>query len=107
MNNNGARNACFHHGRSRVKWSLPLDGNIYLTTRMWRELLVAAHSVRGCMINYIMMPLARRVSNDPLLDPTFNGPTEADEEPQVAFRCDAREEFDPEMRYQPDCTRYR
>ena len=55
------------------------------------QLLQSMHMIKGCAVRYVMMPMARLMTNDVLLDPEFD-PTEAIEEPQVMFRCDAREE---------------
>lgn len=47
MNNNGARNACVHFGKLRAKWTLPLDGNIYFTQRLWSEVSLPQWGVSG------------------------------------------------------------
>lgn len=54
---------------------------------------------QGDRVHYFMVPMARMLSNQILLDPEFQPgvpkyKTEANEEPQIVFRCDAKEEFD-------------
>lgn len=96
MHNNGGRNAALRDGRPRARWILPWDGNCFLTTAAWqsvREAIAAA----GDRAKYILVPMVRLLDNDDLFSPTFvPNPVE---EPQVAFRYDAIEEFDEERHY--------
>ena len=95
MNNNGARNAALMDGRTRAKWVLPWDGNCYLTELAWQEIL---HSVRSSPeYPYHLVPMARITDNAELLEP--NRRFEANEEPQIIFRSDAKECFNPEFYY--------
>ncbi|MEW5251334.1 alginate lyase family protein [Microbulbifer sp. 2201CG32-9] len=95
MNNNGARNAALESGKVHAKWVLPWDGNCFLTVHAWDKIrqLVIAHG----SIPYHIVPMARIVDNDELLDPTFR--PNAIEEPQVIFRADSSEVFDSEYPY--------
>ena len=90
MNNNGARNAALELGRSRAKWVLPWDGNCFLTAADW-ELLVAGIAAQA-EARYFVVPMARLGSNDDAFDAI--APADAEEEPQIVFRQDARERFD-------------
>lgn len=95
MNNNGARNAALHQGRGLAKWVLPWDGNCFLTGPAW-ERLVAAVETRP-HLKYFTVPMARILDNSELLRPTPEvSPTE---EPQLVFRRDAWEQFNPNARY--------
>ncbi|TQE98429.1 MAG: alginate lyase family protein [Spiribacter salinus] len=90
INNNGARNAALRDGRSRAKWVLPWDGNCFLTSKAWSEILA---SVEGSpWLPYFLVPMARILDNSDLLRDDFR--PYANEEPQILFRRDAREEFD-------------
>jgi hypothetical protein len=95
MNNNGARNAALDDGRARAKWVLPWDGNCFLTRQAW-------DAVREGVISkphypYHVVPMARVLDNRQLLDTSFQ--PEPNEEPQILFRHDAKEGFDPEYFY--------
>jgi len=91
MNNNGARNAALRAGRSVAKWVLPWDGNCFLTETGWAEIRSAV--LAQPYFKYFIVPMARTVKNGDLLVPGYR-PSDFDE-PQVLFRRDAREEFDP------------
>ena len=95
MNNNGARNVALRDGKLRAKWVLPWDGNCFLTASAWEAIrqMVMSNSA----FPYQIVPMARIVNNDDLLNPVFS--PEATEEPQVLFRADSREEFDPAYCY--------
>jgi len=95
MNNNGARNAALREGRQLAKWVLPWDGNCFLTGPAWDD-LVAAISERP-HLRYFTVPMARVVHNEVLLRP--DPVVDPSEEPQLVFRRDALEEFDPDARY--------
>lgn len=95
MNNNGVRNAALMDGRGRAKWVLPWDGNCYLTERAWQEILESVGS--SPEYPYHIVPMARIRDNSELLDP--NRRFEANEEPQIVFRSDAQECFNPEFYY--------
>lgn len=91
MNINGARNAALADGRSRAKWILPFDGNCFFTSAAW-ELLVADVTARP-WLKYFAVPMARLTDNQHLFDPSFSPPVK--EEPQLLFRHDAAESFNP------------
>ena len=95
MNNNGARNVALRAGRGVAKWVLPWDGNCFVTESAWAEIRDAV--LARPYMKYFMVPMARSVANGDLLAPGYR-PTEFDE-PQVLFRRDAREEFDPRFVY--------
>lgn len=95
MNNNGARNAALRDGRERAKWVLPWDGNCFLTEAGWAEL--ADVITDRPFFKYFVVPMARVVDNEQLLDPKFQA--EAREEPQVVFRRDAKEQFNEAFPY--------
>ncbi|HEY3145994.1 MAG TPA: alginate lyase family protein, partial [Dongiaceae bacterium] len=95
MNNNGARNAALRTGRGVAKWVLPWDGNCFLTETGWAE--IRAGVLAQPHFKYFVVPMARTGANGELLAPAYR-PTEYDE-PQVLFRHDAFEEFDPTYVY--------
>lgn len=89
MNNNGSRNAALREGKNLAKWVLPWDGNCFLTENAWQEII---HGINQCSdAKYLIVPMARVLSNEQLLDPDFR--PDAAEEPQIIFRQDAVEEF--------------
>jgi hypothetical protein len=95
MNNNGARNAALRAGRGIAKWVLPWDGNCFVTETAWAE-------IRGAILaqpylKYFIVPMARTVANVDLLTPEYRPQTF--DEPQILFRRDASEEFDPTYVY--------
>jgi hypothetical protein len=95
MNNNGARNLALADGRARAKWILPWDGNCFLTTAAW-EAFRSAVTTRP-HLKYFVVPMARVSQNARLLQKDF-APTTS-EEPQIAFRFDSAESFDPRFVY--------
>ncbi len=95
MNNNGARNAALADGRARAKWVLPFDGNCSFTTAAW-ERLVADVTARP-WLKYFAVPMARLLDNHALEAAAFSPP--ANEEPQLLFRRDAAECFNPAFPY--------
>jgi hypothetical protein len=95
MNNNGARNSALAEGRMLAQWVLPWDGNCFVTERAWREILEGTSS--HCAYPYHIVPMARILDNTSLLRPGFR--PNAEEEPQIIFRSDARESFDPDFFY--------
>lgn len=95
MHNNGARNAALEDGRGQAKWILPFDGNCFLSARAWRDLSrdVAAQSRR----RYFAVPMQRVTDNSVLLRDDFE--PDPLEEPQLVFRTDAAETFNPDFAY--------
>lgn len=94
-NSNGARNFALQHGRDRARWVLPFDGACFMPSHAWLEMAerIAAHPDA----KYAVVPMARLNDNVSILND--DAPCVADEEPQVAFRNDAQERFDPEVPY--------
>lgn len=96
MHNNGARNWALAEGRSRGRWILPWDGNCFMDAVGWAALREAI-AQEGDRCAYGMVPMARLLDNQDSLDPTaIPNPVE---EPQIVFRNDAQEEFNPHLRY--------
>jgi len=95
MNNNGARNVALREGRRRAKWVLPWDGNCFVTEGGWRDLVEQIKSQP--YLKYFIVPMARVTDNLTLINPDCLPHTT--EEPQVAFRCDAENEFDEAFAY--------
>lgn len=95
MNNNGARNAALHEGRTLAKWVLPWDGNCFVTAPAWQAITEAVLSAPE--YPYFIVPMARVTANAKLLDEDAWPP--AREEPQILFRRDSALEFDPEYQY--------
>ena len=95
MNVNGARNTALEDGRGDAKWILPWDGNCFLTSRAWKDLTksVEADSLR----RYFVVPVQRISDNAVLLTEDFE--PDPQEEPQILFRTDAEERFNPEFSY--------
>lgn len=90
-NNNGARNAALADGRARAKWVLPWDGNCLLTEAAWTE--IAAAVAANPHAKYIAVPMQRLVDNEACFRDDFRA--DPGDEPQLIFRRDAGEEFDP------------
>lgn len=90
IHNNGARNAALRDGRERAKWVLPWDGNCFLTASAWEEIRATVEGQPW--YPRFVVPMARITANEELLRTGFR--PHAGQEPQIAFRSDAREEFD-------------
>jgi hypothetical protein len=95
MHNNGARNAALGDGQGLAKWVLPFDGNCFFTESAWWQFKLVVE--QRPWFKYLVVPMARIQNNADLLDPGF-APA-AEEEPQVAFRCDAQEVFNEAFPY--------
>lgn len=95
MNNNGARNAALRDGLARAKWVLPWDGNCFVTAKAWSALREGI-SARP-FLKYFVVPMQRITDNGALLRDDF-APWPV-EEPQLVFRCDARESFNESFCY--------
>jgi hypothetical protein len=74
---------------------LPWDGNCFVTPQAWDDLLAAV--AERPYVKYFTVPMARILDNQILLRP--NPVVTASEEPQLVFRRDAGEEFNPDARY--------
>lgn len=95
MNNNGARNAALKDGQGRADWILPWDGNCFITPQAWEEITHAIE--RQPNTPYFITPMARETNNDRLLEAGYR--PQAFEEPQIIFRHDAQEKFNPRYVY--------
>ena len=95
MNNNGARNAALQEGCARAKWVLPWDGNCFITASAWTDLVKEVGTRPH--LKYFTVPMARILDNNVLLRP--DPQVDPSEEPQLIFRRDAEEQFDPNARY--------
>ncbi|PZX38330.1 alginate lyase [Roseinatronobacter thiooxidans] len=94
-NNNGARNCCLETGRALARWVMPWDGNCFMTESGWAQIRAAITARPD--LPYIVVPMARITHNESLFDPALQ--PDLQEEPQIIFRNDAREIFDPTLRY--------
>ena len=94
-NNNGARNTCLEIGRRLARWVMPWDGNCFLTDAGWNEIRTAIAT--SPQLPYFVVPMARITENESLFDAALK--PDPQEEPQIIFRNDAREMFDPNLRY--------
>ncbi len=95
MNNNEARNTALELCLKHAKWALPFDGNCFFTRKAWEATRsdILTHRDK----RYFTVPMARIHNNDVLL--SNDQILEANEEPQLAFRCDAPLRFDPSHPY--------
>ena len=95
MNINGARNVALSCGRIRTDWTFVLDGSCIVPDQVFENLdcdLRASPSVP-----YLIIPM-RRLCIGADLDRADCSPSFR-EEPQLGFRCDASEQFDPAYPY--------
>ena len=95
MNVNAARNAALREGRALADWVMPFDGACFFIEAAWASVLEAAD--RAGSAKYLIVPIARVLENERLLDPAYR--PESTDEPQLAFRRDAGEAFDEALRY--------
>ncbi|KAF9989606.1 hypothetical protein BGZ75_005746 [Mortierella antarctica] len=99
MNNNGGRNIAIQHGKTNVdaRWIFAFDGNSFLTPNAMGEIKLAIQQY-GESIKYFVVPMARLVDNSQLLKGVDTRPN-SKEEPQIIFRNDAADVYNPDMRY--------
>ncbi|KAI1311596.1 hypothetical protein EDD11_003336 [Mortierella claussenii] len=99
MNNNGGRNIAIQHGKSKVdaRWIFAFDGNSFLTKNAMNEIKQAIQA-SGDGVKYFVVPMARLVDNSQLLKGVDTRPN-SKEEPQIIFRNDAEDVYNPDMRY--------
>ncbi|KAG0366130.1 hypothetical protein BGZ54_005768 [Gamsiella multidivaricata] len=99
MNNNGGRNVAILHGKTKVdaRWIFAFDGNSFLTKNAMAEIKLAIQ-MHGDAIKYFVVPMARLVDNSQLLKGVDTRPN-SKEEPQIIFRNDAEDVYNPNMRY--------
>ncbi|MCX2840249.1 alginate lyase family protein [Microbulbifer thermotolerans] len=95
MNNNGARNFALREGKNLAEWVLPWDGNCFITDLAWEEIRNGVESKPH--IPYHFVPMARMTNNKDLLKSNFA--PDATEEPQIIFKANSLEEFNPEYFY--------
>ncbi|KAG0020001.1 hypothetical protein BGZ80_004912 [Entomortierella chlamydospora] len=99
MNNNGGRNIAINHGKTEVdaRWIFAFDGNSFLTKNAMNEIKQAIQT-HGNAVKYFVVPMARLVDNSQLLKGIDTRPN-SKEEPQIIFRNDAEDVYNPDMRY--------
>ncbi|KAF8936943.1 hypothetical protein BGZ58_003500 [Dissophora ornata] len=99
MNNNGGRNIAIQHGKTKVdaRWIFAFDGNSFLTKNAMGEIKQAIQEY-GDAVKYLVVPMARLVDNSQLLKGVDTRPN-SKEEPQIIFRNDADDVYNPDMRY--------
>lgn len=95
INVNAARNRALHLGRGDADWTLPLDGGCFFTANGWARFTQDVIANPDAL--YGIIPMARIDTNSQLSDPLWQ--PELNEEPQIAFRHDAPDQFDENMRY--------
>ncbi len=95
INNNGARNAALDLGREVADWVLPWDGNCFMTEEAWEKIVQSLSDQPA--LPYRTVPMARVTNNEDLLQKSFQ-PRDFGE-PQIIFRADAPESFDPRFYY--------
>lgn len=96
MNNNGARNLALKHGKDRFDWTMPWDGNCFLSNSSANELLGAmSDNFSGC--KYILTPMQRAIETD-IID-QHSVITNAIDEPQISFKKDSSEIFNENRVY--------
>ena len=95
MNNNGARNAALEDGRKSAKWTMPFDGNCFVTKQAWNATLQAV--MERPHLKYFIIPMQRLLDNQQAFDKKLKiNPVE---EPQLLFRQDSKESFNPDFAY--------
>lgn len=92
INNNGARNFALSHGKQRHEWTLPWDGNCFVNELIMEQLRAKMRSAK-----YLVVPMERVIQNEPSLVTQL--PQNAVEEPQLCFRKDSSELFNPNYFY--------
>lgn len=95
MNINGARNHALALGRMASEWTLVLDGSCFLTSSVFQALQADLSSPPD--VPYLIVPMRRQTEACDLEQMNVT-PTHR-EEPQIAFRSDAVEQFDEAYPY--------
>jgi hypothetical protein len=80
-----------------VRWILPFDGNCFLSDNGFQEIKSQLDRY-GHNTKYFVVPMTRLLNNSVLLDGMDEKP-KTPEEPQLVFRYDSDEEYNPNMRY--------
>ena len=103
---NEARNVALELGRRTSKWTLVLDGGVMFTMLGWSNFLEALEAAPAALFAVIPMRRiyswadARRICSDEVIGGSHVAIDGfGSEEPQIAFRMDAEESFDPRLRY--------
>lgn len=102
LNVNGARNLMIQYGRENgARWILPWDQSCYLTTTSWELIRDALTTTTKKNMQYLYTWMVRiHGDNAQVLKKNYKPtPDELHAEPQIIFRNDALEQFDPGMRY--------
>ncbi|WP_350561909.1 glycosyltransferase family 2 protein [Psychrobacter sp. CAL346-MNA-CIBAN-0220] len=94
MNNNGSRNFALAHGKNHHRWTMPWDGNCFLSDQSFNMLIKNLDSTDA---KYVLTPM-ERVTNNDLIDRN-SSITNSVEEPQISFRQDALEIFNENRVY--------
>lgn len=95
MNINAARNTAIETGARTADWTIPWDGNCFLTQEAWSELSESVLSNQ--MFDYHVVPMARVAANEQVFD--WELKLKATEEPQLIFSRTATERFDAQIPY--------
>jgi hypothetical protein len=95
MNVNGARNVALGKGRTSSDWTIVLDGSCIVPDRVFESLQCQMSSSPA--VPYLIIPM-RRLPEGVNLAVADISPT-TKEEPQIAFRADAIEQFDEAYPY--------
>jgi hypothetical protein len=96
---NGGRNTALRHAKSirNAHWVMPFDGNCFLSLNGFQEIRSQLER-HGHNTKYFVVPMTRLLNNSILLDGMDEKP-KTPEEPQLIFRYDSEEEYNPNMRY--------
>ncbi len=94
-NINHARNVALRQGRKIARWTLPLDGGVFVNSAGWTSFVDRVTADQTS--KFMLIPMARVTSIENVNDVKMG--THADEEPQIAIRWDAEDEFDERLRY--------
>lgn len=95
MNINGARNVALTIGRTNADWTVVLDGSCIVPQRVFESL---QQQISGAPeVPYLIIPMRRLPAGTDLASADITPTTR--EEPQIAFRADAVEQFDEAYPY--------
>ncbi len=87
---NQARNKVLRQGQKLAEWTMVFDGNCFLTSQAWQEIIQAIESDQAC--RYGVVAMIRIIKGKPAVL----------SEPQLMFRFDANEKFDEAFEYGQD-----
>ncbi len=95
MNNNGARNFAVKHGKKLYRWTMPWDGNCFISDEDYNNL---ENAFQKCgKYKYIATPMQRITNNSDINKDTIA--KFPNDEPQISFRDDSIEMFNEERVY--------